>query len=195
MSGRLEKTIAAIATPIGEGAISVIRVSGQSAINKVAGRFKGKRNLVKAKSYTAHLGRIIDDQNKTVDVVVCTVFRAPKSFTGEDTVEISCHGGIHVTHRVLECILETGVYPAEPGEFTQRAFLNGKLDLSQAEAVADLIRAQSDKARQTSLDQLTGALSKQIHVVREQLVQSLGLLELELDFSEEGIALIDKTKV
>jgi tRNA modification GTPase len=195
MSERLEKTIAAIATPIGEGAISVIRVSGQSAINKVAGRFKGKQNLVKAKSYTAHLGRIIDDQNKTVDVVVCTVFRAPKSFTGEDTVEISCHGGIHVTHRVLECILETGVYPAEPGEFTQRAFLNGKLDLSQAEAVADLIRAQSDKARQTSLDQLTGALSKQIHVVREQLVQSLGLLELELDFSEEGIALVDKTKV
>ena len=195
MIGRLEKTIAAIATPIGEGAISVIRISGESAIYKVAGRFVGKQNLVKAKSRTAHFGRIIDSQNETVDEVICTIFRAPKSFTGEDTVEVSCHGGIHVTRRVLECILETGISPAEPGEFTQRAFLNGKLDLSQAEAIADLIQAQSDKAQQTSLDQLEGALSKQIHIVREQLVQSLGLLELELDFSEEGIALVDKKKV
>jgi tRNA modification GTPase len=193
--GRLDKTIAAIATPIGEGAISVIRVSGESAINKVTSRFKGKQNLVKAKSHTAHFGRIVNSKNETIDEVICTIFRAPKSFTGEDTVEVSCHGGIHVTHRVLECILETGVYPAEPGEFTRRAFLNGKLDLSQAEAIADLIQAQSDKARQTSLDQLEGALSKQIHIVREQLVQSLGLLELELDFSEEGITLIDKKKV
>jgi tRNA modification GTPase len=193
--GRLENTIAAIATPIGEGAISVIRVSGDSAIHKVARLFKGKHDLAKAKSHTAHFGRIVDDQNETVDEVVCTVFCAPKSFTGEDTVEVGCHGGIHVTRRVLECILETGVRPAEPGEFTQRAFLNGKLDLSQAEAIADLIQAQSDKARQNSLDQLEGALSKKIHFVREQLVQSLGLLELELDFSEEGIALIDKKKI
>jgi tRNA modification GTPase len=193
--GRVEKTIAAIATPIGEGAISVIRISGESAIDKVAARFKGKQNLLNAKSHTAHFGCIVDGQNETVDEVICTIFRAPKSFTGEDTVEVSCHGGIHVTRRVLECILETGVYPAEPGEFTQRAFLNGKLDLSQAEAIADIIRAQSDKARQTSLDQLEGALSKQIHIVREQLIQSLGLLELELDFSEEGIALLDKKKV
>jgi tRNA modification GTPase len=193
--GRLEKTIAAIATPIGEGAISVIRVSGESAIYKVAGLFEGKQNLAKAKSHTVHFGRIVDDQKRTVDEVICTIFRAPKSFTGEDTVEIGCHGGIHVTRRVLECILETGVCPAEPGEFTQRAFLNGKMDLSQAEAIADLIRAQSDKAQQISLDQLEGALSKQIHIVREQLTQSLGLLELELDFSEESIALIDKKKL
>jgi tRNA modification GTPase len=195
LTGRLEKTIAAIATPIGEGALSVIRVSGESAINKVTSRFKGKQNLAKAKSHTAHFGFIVNSQNEIVDKVICTIYRAPKSFTGEDTVEISCHGGILVTHRVLECILETGVFPAEPGEFTKRAFLNGKLDLSQAEAVADLIKAQSDKARQTSLDQLEGALSKQIHTVREQLVLSLGLLELELDFSEEGIAIVDKKKV
>jgi len=188
-------TIAAIATPIGEGALSVIRVSGDSAIYKVASRFNGKQDLTKVKSHTVHFGHIVDDKNKTVDEVVCTIFRAPKSFTGEDTVEISCHGGIFVSRRVLECILETGVRPAEPGEFTQRAFLNGKIDLSQAEAVADLIQAQSDKARQTSLDQLDGALSKQIFVVREQLVRSLGLLELELDFTEEGIALVDKKKV
>jgi tRNA modification GTPase len=194
MIGQLENTIAAIATPVGEGAISVIRVSGDSAITKVACRFEGKWNLLKAKSHTAHFGHIVDEKKKTIDNVICTVFRAPKSFTGEDTVEISCHGGILVTRRVLECILETGVRPAAPGEFTQRAFLNGKIDLSQAEAIADLIHAQSDKAQQTSLDQLEGALSKQIHFVREQLVQSLGLLELELDFSEENIALVDKNK-
>ena len=195
MIGQSEDNIAAIATPIGEGAISVIRVSGESAIYKVASRFNGKKDLAKAKSHTAHFGYIIDDRNKMVDEVICTIFRAPKSFTGEDTVEISCHGGIHITRRVLECILETGVRPAKPGEFTQRAFLNGKLDLSQAEAIADLIKAQSDKARQTSLDQLEGALSKQILKVREQLVQSLGLLELQLDFLEEGITIIDKKKV
>jgi tRNA modification GTPase len=192
--GRFGNTIAAIATPIGRGAISVIRVSGEAAILKVASRFKGKINLSSAQSHTAHFGRIVDDNNETVDEVVCTIFRAPKSFTGEDTVEVSCHGGIFVTRRVLECILETGVRLAEPGEFTQRAFLNGKIDLSQAEAVADLIQAQSDKAQKTSLDQLEGVLSKQIHIVREQLVQSLGLLELELDFSEENITLIDKNK-
>jgi tRNA modification GTPase len=191
---RLGNTIAAIATPIGEGAISVIRVSGESAIPKVASRFRGKQDLAMGKSHTAHFGHIVNDRNQTVDEVVCTIFRTPKSFTGEDTVEISCHGGILVTRRVLECILETGVQPAEPGEFTQRAFLNGKIDLSQAEAVADLIQAQSDRARQTSIDQLDGALSKQIHIVREQLVQSLGLLELELDFSEEEISLIDKKR-
>ncbi|RPI04332.1 MAG: tRNA uridine-5-carboxymethylaminomethyl(34) synthesis GTPase MnmE [Ignavibacteriae bacterium] len=195
MNGRLETTIAAIATPIGEGAISVIRVSGPSALTAVAGRFHGKQNILNAKSHTAHYGRIVDGRNETVDEVVCTVFRAPHSFTGEDIVEISCHGGIHVTRRVLESILEAGVSPAGPGDFTQRAFLNGKIDLSQAEAIADLIQSQSDKARQTSLEQLEGALSKQIHLVRDQLVQSLGLLELELDFSEEGIALIDKKKV
>ena len=194
MKERLEKTIAAIATPIGEGAISVIRVSGEFAIDKVASRFEGKQNLAKAKSQTAHVGCIRNNHGETVDDVVCTIFRAPRSFTGENTVEVSCHGGIHVTRRVLECILETGVYPAEPGEFTQRAFLNGKLDLSQAEAIADIIQAQSDKAQQTALDQLEGTLSKQIHAIREQLVESLGLLELELDFSEEGIALIDKKK-
>ena len=195
MINKTGNTIAAIATPIGEGALSVIRVSGDSAIHNVASRFNGKQDLAKVKSHTAHFGHIVDDKNKTIDEVVCTIFRAPKSFTGEDTVEINCHGGILVTRRVLECILETGIRPAEPGEFTQRAFLNGKIDLSQAEAVADLIQAQSDKARQTSLDQLEGALSKQIHIVREQLVQSLGLLELELDFTEEGIALVDKKKL
>ena len=195
MIEKLGNTIAAIATPIGEGAISVIRVSGESAIAKVDSRFAGNQKLLDVKSHTAHVGHIVDGHDHVIDEVVCIVYRAPKSYTGENAVEINCHGGILVTRRVLECILETGVRPAEPGEFTQRAFLNGRLDLSQAEAVADLIQAQSDKARQTSLDQLEGALSKHIILVREQLVNALGLLELELDFSEEDISLIDKEKV
>jgi tRNA modification GTPase len=194
MMGHLGDTIAAIATPMGEGAISVIRVSGESAIRNVANRFRGKHNLATAKSHTVHFGRIVDVRGNIVDDVICTIFLAPTSFTGEDTVEVSCHGGIHVTRRVLECLLETGTRPAEPGEFTQRAFLNGKLDLSQAEAVADLIQAQSDKAYMASLDQLEGTLSKRIRLIRDQLVKSVGLLELELDFVEEDLELIDKKK-
>jgi len=194
MIRHLEDTIAAIATPMGEGAISVIRVSGGTAIRNVANRFKGKQNLANAKSQTAHFGRIVDERGNIVDDVVCTIFLAPASFTGEDTVEVSCHGGIHVTRRVFECLLETGIRPAKPGEFTQRAFLNGKLDLSQAEAVVDLIQAQSDKAYTTSIDQLEGTLSKEIRLIRDQLVKLLGLLEMELDFVEENIELINKKK-
>jgi tRNA modification GTPase len=192
MLGKLKDTIAAIATPIGEGAISVIRISGESACKHVASRFKGKHNLLTAKSHTAHFGHLIDAKGNHVDDVVCTVFLAPISYTGEDIVEVSCHGGIHVTRRVLECLLETGIRPADPGEFTQRAFLNGKMDLSQAEAVADIIRAQSDKAYKTSLDQLEGTLSKEIRQLRDQLVKSAGLLELELDFIEEDFEFVDK---
>ena len=194
MIGRLKDTIAAIATPIGEGAISIIRVSGESACRDVASRFNGKHNLANAKSHTAHFGHLIDARGNHVDDVICTVFHAPMSYTGEDTVEVSCHGGIHVTRRVLECLLETGIRPAEPGEFTQRAFLNGKIDLSQAEAIADIIKAQSDKAYKTSLDQLEGLLSKEIQQIRDQLVKAAGLLELELDFIEEDIEFVDKKK-
>jgi tRNA modification GTPase len=192
MVRHFEDTIAAIATPLGEGAISVIRISGEFAIKNVATRFKGKQNLATVKSHTAHFGRFVDANGIIVDEVICTVFLAPTSFTGEDMVEVSCHGGIHVTRRVMECLLETSIRPAEPGEFTQRAFINGKLDLSQAEAIADLIKAQSDKAYRTSLNQLEGTLSQEIRVIRDQLIKSLGLLELELDFVEEEIELINK---
>jgi tRNA modification GTPase len=194
MIGRLKDTIAAIATPIGEGAVSIIRVSGETARKDVASRFKGKHNLADAKSHTAHFGRLIDAKGNHVDDVICTVFLAPTSYTGEDTVEVSCHGGIHVTRRVLECLLETGIRPAGPGEFTQRAFLNGKIDLSQAEAIADIIKAQSDKAYKTSLDQLEGILSKEVRQIRDQLVKAAGLLELELDFVEEDLEFVDKKK-
>jgi tRNA modification GTPase len=194
MIGRLKDTIAAIATPIGEGAISIIRVSGETARKHVASRFKGKHNLADAKSHTAHFGHMIDARGNHVDDVICTIFLAPMSYTGEDTVEVSCHGGIHVTRRVLECLLETGIRPAEPGEFTQRAFLNGKIDLSQAEAIADIIKAQSDKAYKTSLDQLEGMLSKEVRQIRDQLVKAAGLLELELDFVDEDFEFVDKKK-
>jgi tRNA modification GTPase len=194
MRGYQEVTIAAIATPAGEGAISVIRLSGETAFACIANRFKGKHNLTEVQSHTAHYGYIVEENGKIIDEVVCTVFRGPHSFTGEDTVEISCHGGIHVTRRVLECLIYAGARSAKPGEFTQRAFLNGKLDLSQAEAIADLIQAQSDKSHRTALNQLEGSLSKQIHAIREQLVTSLGLLEMELDFVEDDIDLIDKIK-
>jgi tRNA modification GTPase len=195
MTSRLKETICAIATPMGEGAISVIRLSGELAVSIVSKHFLGKQNLAIAKSHTAHFGRIVDSRGNIVDDVVCTLFRTPTSFTGEDIVEISCHGGNHVTRRVLECFLETGAHPAEPGEFTQRAFLNGKLDLSQAEAVADLIQAQSEKAYKISLDQLEGSLSREILVIRDQLTKLLGLVELELDFVEEDIKLVDKENV
>ncbi|MBN1398350.1 MAG: tRNA uridine-5-carboxymethylaminomethyl(34) synthesis GTPase MnmE [Bacteroidetes bacterium] len=194
MIGRLKDTIAAISTPIGEGAISVVRVSGESARRLVSNHFSGKLNLTEAKSHTAHFGRFVDSKGGHIDDVVCTVFIAPTSYTGEDTVEVSCHGGIHVTRRVLECLLETGIRLAEPGEFTQRAFLNGKIDLSQAEAIADIIRAQSDKAHKISIDQLEGTLSKEVKEIQDQLVKAAGLLELELDFVEEDIELVDKTE-
>jgi len=194
MNGRLKDTIAAISTPIGEGAISVIRVSGESARKLVASRFKGKCDIVYARSHTAHFGQFVDAKRNHVDDVICTVFIAPMSYTGEDIVEVSCHGGVHVTRRVLECLLETGIRPAEPGEFTQRAFLNGKIDLSQAEAIADIIKAQSDKAHKTSLNQLEGTLSKEIKQIQDQLVKAAGLIELELDFVEEDIELVDKKK-
>ena len=188
-------TIAAIATPPGEGGICVIRVSGERAA-EVAGRgFHGKRNLADAATHTAHYGSFLDENGKALDYVVALVFKSPHSYTGEDTVEFSCHGGQFVTKRILESLVRFGARPAEPGEFTKRAFLNGRIDLVQAEAVADLIRSRSEKARQTSLAQLEGALSKRIIEVRDQLVQSISLLELELDFAEDGYEFADKKKV
>jgi tRNA modification GTPase len=189
-------TIAAIATPIGEGGISVLRLSGAKALPLAAKLFRGTSDLQTALSHSAHVGYLHNAGGEQVDEVVCTVFRAPKSYTGEDVVEISCHGGMLVTQRILEAILNSGVVrSAEPGEFTKRAFLNGKMDLTQAEAVADLIHSRSDAARSGSLQQLKGELAEKIRAVRSELIDSVGLLELELDFSEDGYELADKTKV
>jgi len=146
-------------------------------------------------SHTVHFGRIIKKDGRVVDEVLATVFRSPKSYTGEDTVEISCHGGVLVTQSVLETILEQGVRGAEPGEFTQRAFLNGKLDLDQAEAVADLIHAKSIKAVDAAHQQLEGRLGKHIKTFRQQIIDATAMVELELDFIEEDVEFANKEQL
>ncbi|WP_234567449.1 tRNA uridine-5-carboxymethylaminomethyl(34) synthesis GTPase MnmE [Rhodohalobacter sp. 614A] len=186
--------IAAIATPVGEGGIAVIRVSGKNAIEKVTQCFKGK-NLAEVDSHTVHFGKIINKKGHVVDEVLATVFRSPKSYTGEDTVEISCHGGVLITQAVLETILAQGVRSAEPGEFTQRAFLNGKLELSQAEAVADLIHAKSIKAVDAAHQQLDGQLGKHIKKFRQQIIDATAMVELELDFIEEDVEFANKEQL
>lgn len=186
--------IAAIATPVGEGGIAVIRVSGKGAIEKVQACFKGK-DLTQQQSHTVHFGKIVKKDGNVVDEVLATLFRTPKSYTGEDTVEISCHGGVLVTQAVLETILEQGVRSAEPGEFTQRAFLNGKLDLDQAEAVADLIHAKSIKAVDAAHQQLEGRLGKHIKQFRQQIIDATAMIELELDFIEEDVEFANKEQL
>jgi tRNA modification GTPase len=185
-----DDTIAAIATPPGIGAIAVVRVSGPDALVVADRVFRGKGILSKASGYTVHLGILVDGAGIEIDQVLATVFKDPHSYTGEDSVEISCHGGTFVTHKVLDAVLKSGARMADPGEFTKRAFLNGKLDLSQAEAVADIISAKSERAQQLSLRQLDGVLAKEIGEIREQLVSLCSLLELELDFADEGIELV-----
>ncbi len=188
-------TIAAIATPIGEGGISVIRVSGAQAIQIASSIFQGRGSLAEAASHTAHLGKVLASDGSVVDEVVATVFVGPHSYTGENTVEMSCHGGILVTRRILDQMLEHGARHAEPGEFTKRAFLNGRIDLSQAEAIADLIHARSSAAHRASILQLEGVLSGRIHTLRSKLVDLIGLLELELDFVEEDLEFVDKREL
>ncbi len=188
-------TIAAISTPIGEGGIAVIRISGRASIGIADQLFYGKRKISECISHTVHFGKLQSRDGKIIDEVVTTLFRSPNSYTGEDVVEISCHGGVFVAKRALEEIVSSGAQLAEPGEFTKRAFLNGKIDLSQAEAVADLIQSRSGKAHKASIAQLEGWLSIEIGTVRDELINALGLLELELDFVEEGLEFVDKSKV
>jgi tRNA modification GTPase len=179
------ETIAAIATPPGEGAIAVIRVSGDLAVAKVAKVFSGP--IHSFTSHMARLGRIISLQGEMVDEVVVIVMRAPKSYTAEETVEIHCHGGSLITRRVFETILSAGVRSAMPGEFTARAFLNGKIDLSQAEAIQEIISAKNDLALKAAENHLQGALSKKITFFQKQLVDIAAHLEAWVDFPEEGI--------
>lgn len=182
-------TIAAISTAFGEAAISVLRVSGPDA-TAIAGKlFVGKSPASELTPRNAHFGRIVDPSDKgvTVDSVLLTIFRAPASYTGEDLVEIACHGGILVTRRIFELLLANGARAAEPGEFTQRAFLNGKMDLTQAEAVMDLIHAQSDLALQAATQQLSGRLGSTAESIRADLISLLAHLEAYIDFPEEDI--------
>ncbi|MBI5475998.1 MAG: tRNA uridine-5-carboxymethylaminomethyl(34) synthesis GTPase MnmE [Ignavibacteriales bacterium] len=188
-------TIAAIATPIGEGGISVIRVSGKEALNIVDKGFNGRIQLAKAKSHTAHFGIFKDSKSEIIDEVITTIFVEPNSYTGENVVEISCHGGVYVTNKILSELIANGCRFAEPGEFTFRAFLNGRIDLSQAEAVSDLISARSEYANKVSIQTLQGSLSDRIKKIKNLLTHYCGLIELELDFSEEDIAFTSQEKL
>jgi tRNA modification GTPase len=179
--------IAALATAPGIGAIAVIRVSGEGAIDITNRIFRGK-DLTQQTSHTAHFGTLRNKSDNTIiDEVLVTVFRAPKSFTKEDVVEISCHGSEFIIQQILRRLTQEGVRLARPGEFTQRAFLNGQFDLVQAEAVADLIASDSDASHRAALTQLRGGFSKQLKELRQQLIDFVALVELELDFGEEDV--------
>lgn len=186
-------TIAAIATPSGVGALGVIRISGQDAIDVCHNFFKGK-NLSKVPSHTIHYGHIADGR-EVVDEVMVSVFRAPRSFTAENSVEISCHGSPFIMEKVMQVILKSGVRLAEPGEFTMRAFMNGRIDLSQAEAVADLIASNSEASRKVALQQMRGGFSSEVANLREELITFTSLIELELDFGEEDVEFADRGKL
>ena len=183
-----EETIVAPATAPGEAALAIIRLSGKKAFTIADSVFSGGVQLSEVSSHTIHHGFIIDPATKEkIDEVLVSVFCAPKSYTAEDSIEISCHGGRAVVAAIVEALVRAGARPAQPGEFTQRAYLNGRIDLAQAEAVADLISAQSEVSRKSSLEQLEGHLSKKVNQLRESLLDVLAEVEANLDFPEEGI--------
>jgi tRNA modification GTPase len=181
-------TIAAISTPAGEGAIALVRISGVNAIDVAEKIFRGKENPSRFGSHVQHFGEIVDGKGRLIDQVMFSTHRAPASYTGEDLVEISCHGGTLVTAKVLEACLRGGARAARPGEFTERAFLNGKMDLTQAEAVIDLIRARTDLALRSATEQLEGRLGEKIRKIRDELVSLLAHIDASIDFPEEGIS-------
>ena len=191
----MSDTICAISTPYGSGGIAVVRVSGEQSIAIVGSLFRGRTNLRKAKANTAHYGEIMRG-GEVLDEVVATVFCAPHSFTGEDTVEISCHGSMYIQQELLRWLVDAGCRLAKAGEFTQRAFLNGKLDLAEAEAVADLIASQSKAEKDLALKQLKGSVSDEIAVLRDRLLRFTSLIELELDFADhEELEFADRTEL
>ncbi|MFN4246299.1 MAG: tRNA uridine-5-carboxymethylaminomethyl(34) synthesis GTPase MnmE [Flavipsychrobacter sp.] len=188
----INETIVALATPPGVGAIGVIRLSGDKAIEITDKIFKGKK-LVNQPSHTLHFGKIMQGE-KALDEVVVSLYKAPKSYTGEDVVEISGHGSQYILEQIINLCIANGAHMAKAGEFTQRAFLNGKLDLAQAEAVADLIASQSGAAQQAAMHNLRGGFSEELKLMREQLIQFSALIELELDFSQEDVEFADRTQ-
>ena len=190
-----EQTIAAIATASGTGAIGIVRLSGSEAILIADRIFKGKK-LKDQSARTVHFGSVLSPiDGSVIDEVVVVLFRGPHSFTGEDIVEINGHGSPYVLQKILEACLQVGAVSAKPGEFTQRAFLNGKLDLTQAEAVADLIAAENKAAHELALNQMKGGVSSELAVLREDLVNFTALIELELDFSDEDVEFADRTQL
>lgn len=192
MEQKVTDTIVAVATPHGEGGLAVIRVSGPEAFSLVEKMWRGK-DLGSCGSHTAHLGLLIQEDGTVLDQAVATLFRAPNTFTGEDTVEISVHGSRWIQRETINRLVRLGARPAGPGEFSQRAFMNGRMDLAQAEAVADLISAGSKAAHRLAMQQMSGAFSHKLEELRRQLVHFCSLLELELDFSEEDVEFADRS--
>lgn len=186
-----EDTITAIATPSGVGAISVIRISGPLSFEIVDRIFKGKNKLAESGSHTIHYGEILDEEGNLIDDVLISVFRNPHSYTGEDSIEISTHGNPLISKKIIELLLKNGIRLAEPGEFTKRAYLNNKIDLAQAEAVADVIASRTDASLRGARNQLDGLLSKKVDGLRNSLINAISFVELELDFAEENIEFIN----
>lgn len=182
---KTDDTIVALATPQGISALAVIRLSGGESIGITNRVFRGK-DLTRQPSHTMHFG-LITDGDRPIDEVLVSVFREPSSFTKEDSIEISCHGSPTIVKEIIKVLLKQGARMAKPGEYTKRAFLNGRFDLAQAEAVADLIHAENDNARQAALNQMRGGFSKEIQHLREKLIHFASLIELELDFGEEDV--------
>ena len=176
-------TIAAISTGMTNSGIGIVRISGSEAFRIADRIYKGKDSLLNAESHTIHYG-FIRDENETIDEVLVMLMRSPRTFTGEDTVEINCHGGTYVVKRVLETVIKNGARPAEPGEFTKRAFLNGKVDLSQAEAVIDVITSENEYALQSSISQLKGSIKKKIQDIRNKIIYETAFIETALDDPE-----------
>ena len=188
-------TIVALATPSGSGAVAIIRMSGKNAIaiaSEVFQSVSGK-DLTKQKTHTIHLGTIVDG-TKIYDQVLVSIFKNPNSYTGEDVIEISCHGSIFIQQQIIQLLLRKGCRMAQAGEYTLRAFLNGKLDLSQAEAVADLISSDNEASHQIAMQQMRGGFSNEISKLREELLNFASLIELELDFTEEDVEFADRTQ-
>ncbi|MEI6184544.1 MAG: tRNA uridine-5-carboxymethylaminomethyl(34) synthesis GTPase MnmE, partial [Bacteroidota bacterium] len=185
-----DDTIVALATAQGVSAIGVIRVSGANAIGIINALFPSK-DLSKQASHTIHVGMLKND-DELLDEAVVSLFKNPKSFTGEDVIEIGCHGSPFIQEKIMQAITQKGARMAKPGEFTQRAFLNGKLDLTQAEAVADLIASNTEASRKTALTNIRGGFSTVLSELREQLIKFSALIELELDFSQEDVEFADR---
>lgn len=193
-----ESTITAISTAPGIGGIAVIRVSGIDALKICNSIFKPQKetsSVLSQDANTISFGRIINTENEVIDEVLLAVFRSPHSFTGEDVVEISCHGSIYIQQQILQVLIENGCVLAQPGEFTQRAFMNGKMDLSQAEAVADLIASTSSASHRMAMSQMRGGFSNELMKLRTQLLDFVSLVELELDFNEEDVEFADRTQL
>lgn len=194
LTGLTGDTICAVSTPQGMGGIAIIRVSGPQALSIVQRRWQGKA-LDSIKSHTVHLGRLVDADGEILDQAVLTVYCAPNSFTGEDVVELACHGSMWIQQQAVQTLIDAGCRHATAGEFTRRAFANGRMDLSQAEAVADVIEAQSRAAHHVAMNQMRGRYSDELKALRDKLLHFTALIELELDFGEEDVTFADRSEV